>query len=482
MRAHRVPSEFALAAPSGLRLPTGLIILVGDVLALALAFAASTFITDMFQTRLLHRYPGEFYSPYLHDRIIALFFLSALLIGGFSREKHYTSRRAFWTELKHILVGVGFVMVVDGWLQFAMKVQVSRLWHIHLWVYAATFLICSRVAVRKALMNLGLWQRATVVIGKQGQIEEFRTFATREPYLGYEVEATVAIEQGSHITLKRLNDHLAVKPQIAYAVIASEGMSASLLSNVIDVIERRHIRYGVIPPLKGVPLLGFQVEDFFGSDFIVLQNHRMSLEDPGIRLAKRCFDVMAASVLLTLLSPVMLILACLIRLDGGPALYRSQRIGYGNSTFSALKFRTMRTDAAELLSRLLAEDPQLKAEWQADFKLRRDPRVTRLGRFMRRTSLDELPQLINVLRGEMSLVGPRPILPEEIVKYKPWIHLYTRMLPGITGMWQVSGRNSIEYQRRIQLNNWYAHNWSFWHDAVILIRTVMVVLSRKGAE
>jgi len=149
--------------------------------------------------------------------------------------------------------------------------------------------------------------------------------------------------------------------------------------------------------------------------------------------------------------------------------------------FMALKFRTMVLHADQALQDLLASDPLARREWETTFKLQDDPRITRLGRFLRQFSVDELPQLINVLRGEMSLVGPRPMLPAEREVYGPAFEQYCRCVPGITGPWQVSGRNDLEYQRRVELNEWYAKNMSFLLDINILLRTVWVVFRRSGA-
>jgi lipopolysaccharide/colanic/teichoic acid biosynthesis glycosyltransferase len=172
----------------------------------------------------------------------------------------------------------------------------------------------------------------------------------------------------------------------------------------------------------------------------------------------------------------------LVRLDGGSVLYRSPRVGQGGSIFWAYKFRTMVPDADRYLRRLLAEDAKVRAEWEAKFKLKDDPRITWIGRYLRKSSLDELPQLLNVLRGEMSLVGPRPMLVDEVTHYGRWFDLYTKVVPGITGIWQVSGRDRLDYEGRINLNNWYIRNWSVWHDFVILLRTIVTVARRSSAS
>lgn len=196
---------------------------------------------------------------------------------------------------------------------------------------------------------------------------------------------------------------------------------------------------------------------------------------------KRLFDLLFGSLLLVLLSPFMLVLMLMLRLEGGSAIYAHSRIGLDRKAFDCYKLRTMLPDAAERLAALLASDPDAKAEWEREFKLKRDPRITRLGHFLRKTSLDELPQLWNVIRGEMSLVGPRPVVEEELARYGDCLDDYLSVRPGMTGLWQVSGRNQTTYAERVALDSHYVRNWSLALDLSILFRTVWVVLARKGA-
>jgi exopolysaccharide production protein ExoY len=197
---------------------------------------------------------------------------------------------------------------------------------------------------------------------------------------------------------------------------------------------------------------------------------------------KRALDVCVAGLALLVLSPVFAVLAFLVRRDGGPSFYAHTRIGQNGLGFGCLKFRSMRTDSQEALAMLLANDPAASAEWEATRKLKDDPRVTRIGRFLRKTSLDELPQLINVLRGEMSLVGPRPVIASELEQfYGAAAAHYMSVRPGITGLWQVSGRSDTSYAQRVALDVAYATQPSLWNDIKILARTPMVVLARKGA-
>jgi len=196
----------------------------------------------------------------------------------------------------------------------------------------------------------------------------------------------------------------------------------------------------------------------------------------------RIMDLVLVTFAFPMIAPLMLAIALLIKIDSkGKVFFSHTRIGKGHSKIKVLKFRTMVANADEELKRFFKKHPEFKAEWEATQKLRHDPRVTRVGRVLRMLSLDELPQFINILKGEMSLVGPRPIVDDEIVKYGDCFEYYIQVRPGLTGLWQVSGRNNTTYEKRVELDEYYVRNWSIWMDIQILFRTVGVVLLRKGA-
>lgn len=197
--------------------------------------------------------------------------------------------------------------------------------------------------------------------------------------------------------------------------------------------------------------------------------------------AKRLLDIIGATTLGILLSPLMLVVSLMLVRDRGPILYSHIRTGRHGKAFGCLKFRTMVPNAEEVLRGLLHQDSELSGEWQRDQKLRNDPRVTAVGRFLRRTSLDELPQLWNVLKGDMSLVGPRPVVREEWERYGQRLHHYLAARPGVTGLWQVMGRSDSCYRRRVAMDSVYVKKRSLSLDILILLRTVKVVLRRRGA-
>ncbi|HTM77946.1 MAG TPA: sugar transferase [Devosia sp.] len=200
-------------------------------------------------------------------------------------------------------------------------------------------------------------------------------------------------------------------------------------------------------------------------------------------MSKRVFDVIAASAMLVFALPAIFFIAVIMfSTDRGPILFGHERIGHNGKRFRCLKFRSMVTDSQQALARHLELFPQARAEWEATQKLRDDPRITPIGRFLRVTSLDELPQLLNVIRGDMSLVGPRPIVQDEVARYAAEIEAYAATRPGITGLWQVSGRSDVDYDQRVRLDSQYVRDWTFAGDLIILAKTVKVVVARTGSR
>ena len=197
---------------------------------------------------------------------------------------------------------------------------------------------------------------------------------------------------------------------------------------------------------------------------------------------KRSFDVFAAILALILLCPLFILLSCLVKLsDGGPVFYRHRRIGRGGNAFNCLKFRTMVTDGDAVLETHFAANPEARAEWVVARKLRVDPRVSNVGIVLRKLSLDELPQLVNILRGEMSLVGLRPVVKDEIELYGSAATYDFKSRPGFTGMWQISGRNDVNYNERVAFDKHYVENWSFQKDIIIILKTIPAVRASRGS-
>ena len=272
---------------------------------------------------------------------------------------------------------------------------------------------------------------------------------------------------------------LALRHPGALACIIADALPPEDIQPLVLRFSRHFKRIVVRLEAQWLRQSSLHVADFpFGPALTMRQN----LLDPARMRLKRCLDLalcLPAGFACLALFPFI---ALYIRLDTkGPVFFFQRRIGLHGRPFNVIKFRTMVANAPDILSATLEHNPKLRDEWSNGQKLAHDPRMTGAGLFLRRTSLDELPQIINVIRGEMSLVGPRPIVEDEIERYGEAFDLYSRVRPGITGLWQVSGRNALQYERRIELDQYYVYNWSVWLDIYIMLRTLPTVISGKGA-
>ncbi|GEM_PF-256459 len=271
---------------------------------------------------------------------------------------------------------------------------------------------------------------------------------------------------------------LADRLNIPYAVIAMPGVHSSKLLQIVERIGGKFTHLLIIPDLFGFATMGVPAKSLGG---ILGVEVRQQLLLPGPRFAKRCMDLALTIVGGLLVLPFLLIIALLIKLDSkGPVLYKQKRLGKDGSYFTAYKFRTMHGDGEERLKAILESDPALRAEYEIYHKLRKDPRITRIGRVLRKFSLDEFPQLLNVLKGEMSLVGPRPYIERELTEMGGQEKIILRAPPGMTGMWQVSDRNATSFAQRVQIDVYYVRNWSPWLDIHILAKTFGVVIKGTG--
>jgi undecaprenyl-phosphate galactose phosphotransferase len=341
------------------------------------------------------------------------------------------------------------------------------------------------------LRRAGLLKRRVLILGAGKTGALVAKALKKEPNLGYDVIGFLDDdEQKVGTVVEGVKVHRGVDSALTYLrrcnvsdlVLAMPGAGRERLQALIKEYQHQVPNMLFVPDLMGMSVLGTSFKHFFDEQAFALEV-KNELARPLNRAVKRAFDLAVGSALLLLLALPVAALGIIIRLtSAGPALYRQERVGKGGRSFECLKFRTMYADADLRLADILSQDPAARAEWESCFKLRNDPRVTPVGAFLRKTSLDELPQLLNVIAGEMSLVGPRPVTRSEIDDYyRDEARLYLSVLPGITGLWQVSGRSNTDYDYRIALDSWYVRNWNLWLDVVILMKTVGVVLRREGA-
>ena len=403
----------------------------------------------------------------------------ACLFAWFGHRGHYTSRIPSWTVLGDVVTTTVLAFAADVVLTLGVYGRPLQLEGVLRWVLLCPCLWIFRALTRQLLCSVGLWSIDTLVVAHPDDLDAAIAVLGLDPALGYEVVGSIRPDKAA-LQEERLA-RLIAERQFNFVVAAVGGACAGQDTAVIGALRRTGVAIGLVPVLPTLPVAGFRRHYFLGSDLPILLSNN-NLITPLNRFLKCLFDQTVAVVLLVLLAPLLIGLAVLVRADGGTALYRHRRIGSHGRTFSCLKFRTMVTDAEQQLQRVLAGDPAAATEWAANQKLANDPRITRIGQFLRCSSLDELPQLLNVLRGEMSLVGPRPIVSAEIDRYGEDIDYYFEAKPGITGLWQVSGRNETSYARRVKLDVWYVKNWTIWHDVAILLKTIPAVLLRRGAH
>ncbi len=392
---------------------------------------------------------------------------------------HYGRRVPFWSGFRAIVLVSLFALTLDGFVIFLLKQDQSRLQLVAAWAMLPFLMIAGRKLMRGVLRKAGLWQIRTLIVGLGDTAQQIRNALESEKGLGYEVVGIIHPNdlQPSHET--GAWKALLARHKATLVVLTFEPAHWFAQASVESLVRER-VPFAMVPKLSGLPVLGFQQTSFFSHDTVMF-TFRNNLAQPTARLLKVLFDYAAASAALIVLLPLFLLIAGCVKLDGGPALFGHMRIGTGGRRFRCLKFRSMVVDSDAVLERTLESDPDAADEWLLTRKLRNDPRVTRIGALLRKTSLDELPQLINVLRLEMSLVGPRPIVDAEVPRYGDDIAYYYETRPGLTGLWQVSGRTTTTYEHRVQLDTWYVKNWTIWHDLAILAKTVPAVLKRKGA-
>ncbi|WP_261666942.1 undecaprenyl-phosphate galactose phosphotransferase WbaP [Erwinia mallotivora] len=467
----------------------GLLIRLSLSLSDLFFFNASLFIAIWLMSIL----PGNLLSNYteqdLHLTIVTHIILSLICIGWFwVRLRHYTYRKPFWFELKEIFRSVLIFSVIDLSITALSQWQLSRWTWILTWILALVFIPAGRSVVKRLLNHYNLWKRQSIIIGSGKNAEEAWMALQSEEMMGFEVVAffdvdgsTPALELFSTPVIRTEEELWQRVDSDTQFIVAVEFEQSQYRDLWLKNLAKHNCRsVSVIPSLRGVPLYGTDMAYIFSHEVMILRVSN-NLAKRTSRFVKRAFDIVGAMAIMLALMPALAVLIFLVSRDGGSPIYGHERVGLNGRKFKCLRFRSMVVNSKEVLEEVLRNDPVARAEWDKDFKLKNDPRITRVGHFIRKTSLDELPQLWNVIRGEMSLVGPRPVIEDELERYAGDVDYYYMAKPGMTGLWQVSGRNDVDYETRVYFDSWYVKNWSLWNDIAILFKTVGVVLKRDGA-
>lgn len=391
-------------------------------------------------------------------------------------------------EYKKVLSASATTAGVIGIACYLAKFQLSRGFFVLFLAIGAPALLLGRYSLRRvthALHQRGQLLSRVVIAGSPQHIDEVASVIDRESWLGYEMvgaltpSATASgFTPGGATVIGRTSGLVeALRSVRADVVIFAAGAFSTAVDfrRAVWALEERRVQVIVVPSLTDVSEDRIRVRPVAGLPLVHLE--RPQSQEAG-RWLKRSFDIIGSSALLILASPVLLAIALAVRLhDGGPVLFRQTRVGRDGKEFECLKFRSMEVNAEQRLDALNG----MRDGNEVLFKIVEDPRVTRPGRFIRRFSLDELPQLWNVLQGDMSLVGPRPPLPKEVEKYHSDVMRRLRVRPGMTGLWQVSGRSDLSWEETVRLDLYYVDNWSMVQDLAILARTFRAVLGSRGA-
>ncbi len=407
-------------------------------------------------------------------------------VGWFWHRGHYCRRRSASDRLRDIASVVAVLAAVEffaGRLGLAGVLPVAAL--LFAWAAIAGGLLIGRSAMRRYLQWRGLWQRPTVILGGGARARQVADAVAGNDALGLQVTEILPFgdpQPGGAVgsagrdslaeLLLRFREHV--------ILMAPEPKQMAAIDKLAPSLTVLWPMVGIAVPLYNTLPAGARAQILLDNETILLWATN-SLSQRRSRIAKRGVDILGSGFGLLLFSPLFLALWLCGTLTRQPVFYGHRRIGRFGRPFTCHKFRTMVPNAAEVLEELLARDPAARREWDATYKLKDDPRVTRMGAFLRRSSLDELPQLWNVLKGDMSLVGPRPIVKDELKYYGDHRQNYLNVKPGLTGVWQVSGRNDTSYDYRVSLDRWYVTHWCLWYDVVIMAKTIGVMVNRNGA-
>lgn len=431
-----------------------LILIVSDILAIGIAISFGYFLRQYSYSSMSMSY-DEYWS------YVANISIYVIVILTFFSEKIYKYRYDFWEETRLVFRGllVSFLIVFSILALTRSMEEYSRLIILFSFLFMAFFIPIIKNIMKKFLFKIGLWKRKSEILGNDIYIEK-EIFGN--PYLGYVPSSDSSVQtvlvDSSNISIEELQKKLEFSLQ-----------------------EKKEVLF--------IPLL--QSYNFANTRIIELSNARKNLvvlENALLKktnvIVKKISDILFSIVLTPFLAILFIIIIALMKKEEpkGRIFFKQKRIGINGKEFICYKFRSMLEDCDERLKEYLKEYPEEVLHYDTYHKYKNDPRVTKIGKFLRKTSLDELPQILNIFQGEMSLIGPRPYMPSEKEKVGESLEMILKVRPGITGLWQVSGRSDVDFKSRVDIDVWYIRNWNLWLDFVILVKTIKVVLFKQGAQ
>lgn len=424
--------------------------LISIGVAIAFAFALRQWFDGWFELSAPKDIGGYVGFILLYAVVIVLLYVEGI----------YTKRYDFWQELERIskAIFLACIIVIAALAVSKQSEYYSRFILIMTFAVMTVIFPIQKYLLKRFLFRIGLWQHEAKLVGEDPFFEEH---VFTNPYLGY------VPSDDTH----------------AKTIFISSSKTAEKLEEILHaaLIKRQEVIF--IPLVKNFDFSDAHIIHLFNarSNLIIVENNLLNRTNQWIKMA---LDYFTSFLILPVLLIIIAIIALLIKREEphGSVFFKQARMGKNSKEFMCYKFRSMREDGDLLLENYLAQHPEEIQNYEIYHKYENDPRITKIGAFLRKTSLDELPQIFNVLKGEMSLIGPRPYMLNERVKIGDSVNIILAVKPGITGLWQVSGRSDVDFMSRVDLDVWYVRNWSVWNDIVVLIKTVQVVLGRRGAS
>ncbi len=463
-----------------------ILLLIADYLAILAAQAAAIWLRQNMTILSYYNHMNDIPTMYFY------FLVPCVFVVLLYNSQAYVNRIPFWDVIQKLFYAVIYsVMVCIVMMYFGhIAGGVSRIYVVLLGILAFSFLCIFRYALKKLLFKCNLLLEPIIVVGAGKTAELIEKEIGNDTGFGFKIIGLIDDNPVSkklplkYPILGRFNniERIIKITKVSTVIVAVPGLAKEKQLQLINRIQPLVKNLSFVPDLIGAPISNMELQKLYNARIMMLKV-KNNMSRWYNCLLKNISDKICGYIIFVCCIPILLIIALCIKKDSkGPVFFNAKRIGKNNKEFTCYKFRTMYTNADEILEKYLQENPKIREEWLTFRKIRGcDPRVTKVGKWLRKYSLDELPQVINVIKGNMGLVGPRPYLPAERGQMGEFIKIITQTLPGITGLWQVSGRNEITFNDRLKMDAWYIQNWSIWLDIVLLYKTIYIVLFSKGA-
>lgn len=461
------------------------LLLVLDYIAILMAECAATEFREII-LELIDRNPGRFDLPDLYF----YFWIPAVFIIFLHWGRTYIRLLSVGEMIHRAFISVTFSIIVSIVILFlANKAPVvSRLFISLLGIFVFIFVCLFRLIMRFFFNRFKLFLEPTILIGSDKTAKKVLNYTATNSFFGINVVGIIDDHpdgkalSGQFPILGNVDNAVEIikKYKVKNVLILAPRMNRDKLNSLIDQLFPIVKNVSFVPDTEQMPVSNMELHRLYSENLIVI-SVKNNLSRWYNQLVKSAFDFIVSIVGTIAISPLLLLFALIIKFTSpGPVIYKHRRIGKNGTHFYCYKFRSMVVDADKQLAKYLAENLEAKKEWAESQKLKNDPRITKVGHILRKTSLDELPQLFNVILGQMSLVGPRPIVDDEIAKYGTYYADYKMVRPGMTGLWQTSGRSDTSYARRVRLDAWYVRNWNVWLDISLIVKTVRVIISKSN--